>query len=77
LRRRCRKEWNALHADAEGAVLLPVKWEKHAMPRAAVRPQSAINDQLVDRYEFSAALCLLAAPPLSFAPYANKPAPKA
>lgn len=42
-------EWNAQHADAEGAVLLPVKWETHAIPTSGVRPQSAINDQLVDR----------------------------
>lgn len=40
--------WNAQHADAEGAVLLPVMWETHAMPTSGVRPQSAINDQLVD-----------------------------
>jgi hypothetical protein len=30
-------------------VLLPVKWETHALPTSGVRPQSAINDQLVDR----------------------------
>jgi hypothetical protein len=42
-------EWNALHADVEGAVLLPVRWETHALPTSGVRPQSAINDQLVDR----------------------------
>lgn len=42
-------EWNALHADAEGVVLLPVKWETHAMPTASVRPQAAINEQLTDR----------------------------
>ena len=42
-------EWNAQHADAEDAVLLPVKWETHAIPTAGIRPQSAINDQLVDR----------------------------
>jgi hypothetical protein len=42
-------EWNAQHADAEGVVLLPVKWETHALPTSGVRPQSAINDQLVDR----------------------------
>ncbi|HTE97514.1 MAG TPA: DUF4062 domain-containing protein [Bradyrhizobium sp.] len=42
-------EWNAQHADAEGAVLLPVKWETHALPTSGVRPQAAINDQLVDR----------------------------
>ena len=41
-------EWNAQHADAEDAVLLPVKWETHAVPTSRVRPQSAINDQIVD-----------------------------
>lgn len=40
-------EWNALHAD-EGIVLLPVKWETHALPTAGVRPQGAINDQITD-----------------------------
>jgi hypothetical protein len=42
-------EWNAQHADAEGIVLLPVEWETHALPTAGVRPQAAINAQLVDR----------------------------
>lgn len=40
-------EWNALHAAADGAVLLPIMWETHAMPEAGVRPQGAINHQLV------------------------------
>jgi hypothetical protein len=40
-------EWNAQHAAAESVVLLPVKWETHATPRSGVRPQQAINDQLV------------------------------
>ena len=40
-------EWNAQHAAAESVVLLPVKWETHAMPEGGVRPQQAINDQLV------------------------------
>ncbi|AMV40236.1 DUF4062 domain-containing protein [Planctomyces sp. SH-PL62] len=40
-------EWNALHAVAENIVLLPVKWETHALPQAAIRPQEAINAQLV------------------------------
>jgi hypothetical protein len=29
--------------------LLPVKWETHAVPTSGVRPQSVINDRLVDR----------------------------
>jgi len=40
-------EWNDQHAVAESVVLLPVKWETHAMPEAGVRPQAAINRQLV------------------------------
>ena len=45
-------EWNAQHAEAEGAVLLPVKWETHALPTSGVRPQLAINDQIGDHCDF-------------------------
>lgn len=41
--------WNAQHAEAESVVLLPVAWETHATPRTGVRPQAAINQQLVDQ----------------------------
>ena len=40
-------EWNTQHAAAEGIVLLPVKWETHAVPETGRRPQEAINRQLV------------------------------
>jgi hypothetical protein len=40
-------DWNVQHATAEGVVLLPVKWETHATPRANIRPQQAINEELV------------------------------
>ena len=40
-------EWNAQHAAAEGVVLMPVKWETHAVPETGRRPQEAINRQLV------------------------------
>ena len=40
-------EWNAQHTAAEGIVLLPVKWETHAVPETGRRPQEAINRQLV------------------------------
>ncbi len=40
-------DWNAQHAAAEGIVLLPVKWETHARPESGVRPQGAINAQIV------------------------------
>ncbi len=42
-------EWNAQHAEAESVVLLPVAWETHATPRTGVRPQQAINEQIVDK----------------------------
>jgi hypothetical protein len=42
-------EWNAQNSEAESVVLLPVKWETHAMPQAGVRPQEAINRQLADK----------------------------
>ena len=40
-------DWNSLHAVAESVVLLPVKWETHATPQSGIRPQEAINRQLV------------------------------
>jgi hypothetical protein len=42
-------DWNAQHSAAESIVLLPVRWETHALPQAGVRPQQAINDQLVNK----------------------------
>ena len=41
--------WNAQHAAAEGVVLLPVRWETHARPQSGIRPQQAINNQLVSK----------------------------
>jgi hypothetical protein len=40
-------DWNAQHAVAESVVLLPVKWETHAIPQSGIKPQEAINRQLV------------------------------
>lgn len=40
-------EWNAQHAFAESVVLLPVRWETHALPKSGVRPQEAINRQIL------------------------------
>jgi hypothetical protein len=40
-------DWNAQHSFAESVVLLPVRWETHAMPQSGLRPQEAINVQLV------------------------------
>ena len=40
-------DWNSQHAVHESVVLLPVKWETHSTPETGVRPQEAVNDQLV------------------------------
>lgn len=40
-------EWNAQHAAREMVVLLPIKWETHAIPTSGIRPQEAINRQII------------------------------
>ena len=45
-------DWNSQHAIAESVILLPVRWETHALPRAGVRPQEVINRELVDVSDF-------------------------
>ncbi|MCJ9691058.1 DUF4062 domain-containing protein [Rhizobium sp. PRIMUS64] len=42
-------EWNTVHAEDEGIVLLPLRWETSVFPVANQRPQSAINQQIVDQ----------------------------
>lgn len=42
-------DWNVQHAAAESVTLLPVKWETHAIPQSGVRPQDALNRQLVQQ----------------------------
>jgi len=42
-------EWNAIHAEAESVVLLPVRWETSVFPLANSRPQATINQQIVDQ----------------------------
>lgn len=41
-------DWNAANAEAEGTVLLPVRWETNTFPQAGGRPQGIINKQIVD-----------------------------
>ena len=40
-------DWNVLHAQDQGKILLPVMWETHSAPAMGDRPQGLINDQLV------------------------------
>lgn len=39
--------WNASHAAAEERVLLPVRWETHAVPEFGERPQAILNRRLM------------------------------
>jgi hypothetical protein len=36
-------EWNAVHSEDKGIVLMPVGWETHAHPAMGARPQEIIN----------------------------------
>ncbi|WP_345428942.1 hypothetical protein [Pseudonocardia xishanensis] len=48
--------WNADRAQREQVVLLPRRWETHAVPRLGGRAQSIINEQLVDESDIVIAL---------------------
>lgn len=40
-------DWNSLHSQVTGYVLLPVMWESHSAPAMGDRPQGIINAQVV------------------------------
>ncbi len=42
------QNWNDVNSYSKKIVLLPIKWETHSSPSYDVRPQEAINKQLVD-----------------------------
>jgi hypothetical protein len=42
------EDWNSLHAESTGVMLLPVLWERDATPEMGDRAQAIINKQLVD-----------------------------
>ncbi len=42
------QDWNDLHSFNKKIVLLPVRWETHSSPTYGIRPQEAINRQVVD-----------------------------
>lgn len=41
-------EWNDLHSEERGLVLLPVAWETHSSPGMGERPQGIINKQVLN-----------------------------
>lgn len=42
------QDWNDLNSFNKKIVLLPIKWETHSTPTYGIRPQEAINRQIVD-----------------------------
>lgn len=42
------QDWNDLNSYNKKIVLLPIRWETHSSPTYGVRPQEAINKQIVD-----------------------------
>ena len=49
-------EWNAVHSQNRGIVLLPVSWETHASPEMGERPQGVLNRQLLADADFLVAI---------------------
>ncbi|HEX4117404.1 MAG TPA: hypothetical protein VHX99_01265, partial [Rhizomicrobium sp.] len=41
------QEWNAIHAQHRGLVLMPLGWETHSSPELGERPQGIINKQIL------------------------------
>ena len=40
-------EWNSIHSEDRGLVLLPIGWETHSTPELGDRPQATINKQVL------------------------------
>ena len=40
-------EWNAVHSEDKGLVLMPVGWDTHSAPGMGERPQALINKQVL------------------------------
>ncbi len=49
-------EWNAVHSEDRGLVLMPVSWETHARPSMGDRAQAIINKQLLQACDVLAAV---------------------
>lgn len=40
-------EWNAIHSEDKGTVVMPIGWETHSQPTMGDRPQAIINKQVL------------------------------
>jgi hypothetical protein len=49
-------EWNVVHSEDRGLVLMPVGWETHASPQMGDRPQAVINKQVLQGSDLLAAM---------------------
>ena len=43
------ENWNRLHSQREGIVMLPLYWKYSSYPTAGVRPQESIDEQVVSK----------------------------
>jgi len=41
------KDWNVVHSEDKGVVLMPVGWDTHVTPEMGDRPQAIINKQIL------------------------------
>lgn len=48
--------WNAIYGQQFGAVVVPTNWKQHSTASFGVRPQEALNEQLVDEADVVIAL---------------------
>ena len=49
-------DWNAVHAEDRGVVLLPLVWERDATPLQGDRPQGLINKQVLAKADILVAI---------------------
>lgn len=47
------QHWNDINSSETEIVLLPVKWETHSSPEYRIRPQQAINEQVIDHCDMA------------------------
>ena len=49
LAREAINEWNALHSEDKGIVLLPIAWDTHTSPEMGAHPQTIIDKQILEK----------------------------
>lgn len=49
-------EWNHIHSEDRGLVLMPIGWETHSSPTMGDRPQAIINKQILDNCDLLVAV---------------------